>query len=244
MRKILIVALSLLLTPMTVNAGRGFAGIDLIVANGIGTALDIPTGPLTISVWFYATAIDGSEHDLFSHWQGTAGSQWIIGIGAPCSGCGATTLNYSIGCCSAISGDYGSCGIPSSNAWHNIVVTTDASTGYDAYLDGVGCGGAAYHEHRTAGGANVNIGGYNGTANFKGRLAEIGVWTAALNIHEISVLAKGTSPNNIRRSSLAGYWPLYGAGSPEPDYSGSVNNGTLTGTTVVPHCPCGFPTGN
>ena len=244
MRKLLIVAL-LLLIPGAGNAGRGFTGSDLIVANGIGTALDIPTGPLTISVWFYATVNDGSEHDLFSHWQGAvAGAQWIIGIGAPCSGCGATSLNFDIGCCSAILGDYGSCGVPSTSVWHNIIITTDASTGYAAYLDGATCGGNPYHEYRTAGGANVNIGGYNGTANFKGRLAEIGVWTAKLSVGEIKSLAKGISPNHIRRSSLVGYWPLYGAGSPEPDYSGNKGNGTLTGTTVVPHCPCGFPTGN
>lgn len=254
MKTILAIALCLALFATPLNAGRGFAGTDLIVANGIGSPLDISSGPMTISLWFYATAVDGVEHDIASHWQGiTSGAQWIVGIGTSCSGCTATGLNFFVGCCSAISGTYGSCGLAPSNSWHNAIIIVDSAGKYTGgtpsanfLLDNAGCANQAYIEHRTAGGANVNIGGHNGTANFKGRVAEFGIWNDILNSSELKSLAAGVSPSRVRRSKLVGYFPLYGASGVtiEPDQSGNLDNGTLTGTTIVPQCPCGSPAGN
>ncbi|CAM6003248.1 unnamed protein product [Sphagnum balticum] len=66
-----------------------------------------------------------------------------------------------------------------------------------------------------------------------GKLAEWGLWDAALTTAEIASLAAGVLPPQVRPLSLVGYWPLYGLASPEPDLSGNANNGTLTGTTYA-----------
>jgi hypothetical protein len=245
MRKLLVCVLAFLLTANS-YAGRGFGGSDIIIANGISTALDVSSGPITISAWFYPTDVS-SEHNIVSHWQGvTTGAQFIVTLGGSYVG-GASNNNvqYSIGCCGGFT-VYGYCStaITTGSWWHVLVVADTAgvygSPSANLYLNGISCGGVGWTENRTAGGANFNIGGHNGTANFQGRIAEVGYWNAALSPAERLALSKGVSPATVRRTSLIGYFPLYGAGSPEPDLSGNKNNGTLTGTTVAPHCPCGF----
>lgn len=57
--------------------------------------------------------------------------------------------------------------------------------------------------------------------------AHAAVWNTNLTAGEISALAKGVLPLSIRPLSLRGYWPLDGLQSPEPDFSGNGNNGTL-----------------
>jgi len=44
---------------------------------------------------------------------------------------------------------------------------------------------------------------------------------------------------NLGKSGLVLYLPLWGSASPEPDLSGNVLNATVTGATLVNHCPCG-----
>ena len=70
-----------------------------------------------------------------------------------------------------------------------------------------------------------------------GRLAEAAIHTAALSAGEMLALSRGVRPTRVRPQSLAGYWPLWGLSSPEPDLSGSANNGTLHGTSQADHAP-------
>jgi Concanavalin A-like lectin/glucanases superfamily len=77
-----------------------------------------------------------------------------------------------------------------------------------------------------------------------GRLAEVGIWDAALSVAEILALAKGTSPGQVRPLSLKGYWPLFGFPTPELDRSSGKHVANLTGTVpqvahapVAPHYP-------
>jgi hypothetical protein len=248
MRKILSLLL-LILLPVAGHAGRGFAGSDLIVANGIGSALDISSGSITMSAWFYPTTVDSSEHDIVSHWNGTSntsggsGGQFIVSVGG---GLGATnSVQWAVGCCGGL-GAYGACGTITPNHWYNVILFGNAGSTAGIYVSGyTTCSGFVdWGNSRLAGQNNFNIGGANGTPTFKGSIAEVGYWNTLLNQNEIAALQSGVSPNKIRRGSLVGYFPLYGAGSPEPDYSGNKNNGTLTGTTTVPHCPCQFPLSN
>jgi hypothetical protein len=243
----LVIIFAFALMGASAIAGRGFNGSsDIIVANGISTPLDISSGPVSFSAWFYpTTALSGSlgEYDIMTHWQGfSSGAQLLVSLGG--SETGTNQLYAWMGCCGGLS-SYVQCGTLSANHWYNVfgyqngtifsITVTQAGVGQTCtnYVN--------YTEQRTAGGANFNIGGHNGTANFPGRIAEVGYWNVALSAGEQKALSTGVSPAKIRRSHLVGYWPLYGAGSPEPDYSGNKDNGTLTGTTIVPHCPCGFP---
>ena len=122
-------------------------------------------------------------------------------------------------------------------------ITSDSTPNWTVYVNGVSLGsqvGAAI----TDGGHNLSIGqqgdGTTQCNEFVGRLAEVAIWKGAtLSAAEITALASGTSPSAVRSGSLTGYWPLYGVASPEPDYSGNVGNGTVTGSSAANHCPCG-----
>lgn len=75
---------------------------------------------------------------------------------------------------------------------------------------------------------------------FDGKLAEIGVWNVALSAGEALALGKGVSPRLIRPLSLKGYWPLWGAHSPEIDLSDNGNDATITGSvSAADHAPVG-----
>lgn len=108
------------------------------------------------------------------------------------------------------------------------------------YKDGVAIENVAGTPNTPAG--NMWLGGANdGTTGCPdASLAEAGLWTVLLTDPEIVALAKGTSPNNIRRSSLVAYWPLWGAGAPEADLSSGVHNMAITGTVpAANHSPSG-----
>ena len=63
-----------------------------------------------------------------------------------------------------------------------------------------------------------------------GRLAEIAIWNAALTDDEVLSLSKGVSPLRVDPQNLVAYWPLYGNGSPEPNY---VRNSTDLALTLI-----------
>lgn len=87
------------------------------------------------------------------------------------------------------------------------------------------------------------LAGEAGTANLDdGTIAEVTLWAeVALTASEISALAQGVSPNLIRPIGRLFQWPMWGVASPEPDISGSSNNGTVTGTSLADHAPVGRP---
>lgn len=148
---------------------------------------------------------------------------------------------------SSIAGEW-SVTAPSLNAWHAVGVSYDGSSASNNpifYLDqtkpsvtlvsqSVGTltnmAGVAYYL------GDLSSGG----AVWDGMLADFAVWNAILTDGEFFALAKGIRPYNIRPGSLAGYWPLDGIQSPEPDLSGNKNNGTLTGTKGQPGPPTDF----
>lgn len=69
------------------------------------------------------------------------------------------------------------------------------------------------------------------------RLADAAIWNAVLTDGEVSALANGARPGMIEYNNLAIWLPLEGLTSPEPDLSGNVMNGTLTGTAFAPGPP-------
>jgi hypothetical protein len=78
----------------------------------------------------------------------------------------------------------------------------------------------------------------DGSEPFTGAMADFGIWNVALSAAEFSALGKyGARPYTVRAGSLVAYFPLDGLASPEPDLSGFVNNGTLTGTAKASTAP-------
>jgi hypothetical protein len=230
-------------------AGRAFNGTtDIIIAPGIGNNVDISTGPMTVSFWIYPTVNNTTAKFLVSHGQiGVTGSQWVIMLGGLIEGNPVSSaISWEVGCCGNISGVYGSCGAaPTLNHWTHIALFVDPAGKYSGsspsaglYMNGVGCQNQAFREKRLAGGQNVTMGGLVTTASYSGSIAEVGVWNDILSLAEITALESGVPPPQIRDASLVGYWPLWGASSPEAELSGHKINGVLTGTTAANHCPC------
>lgn len=63
---------------------------------------------------------------------------------------------------------------------------------------------------------------------FGGLVAHVQLFASSLSLNQLKQVA--AFPGSIQ-NSLRGYWPLWGTSSPEPDYSGNRNNGTVTGAT-------------
>lgn len=245
--KRLALTLAFLLSLSLCWAGRSFNGSALISVPAIGNGLDISSGNFTVSAWFNATSVPTSEQDIVSHFPG----QWIIcltlcGPNAQSNG----QIQWQIGTGGPVSGVYGVCGTISANQWYAVVMTvnTGASTTtfYGAPVGGsLLCSAAnAYREQRTAGGNNLNMGGHGGTANFNGIIGEVNFWNTTLSNSQalalLSVCASGASARKFNIPQPIGTWPLYGASgaSIEPDLSGNLHNGTLTGTAQANHPPC------
>lgn len=127
------------------------------------------------------------------------------------------------------------------NTWQHAVGVFASATDRRVYLNGGSVG--ANSTSRIPVGIDAT---YIGTGNaitlpnspMAGRIAEAGIWNVELNTSEIAALAKGVSPLRIRPNALVAYWPLYGVGSPEPDYSNGGFHLTLTAApTQVDHAP-------
>src|SRR3990167_11535257 len=52
-----------------------------------------------------------------------------------------------------------------------------------------------------------------------GRIAEVGIWNAALTDGEVAALARGVCPRYVRPDALVVYVPIWGNTDPEPDLS-------------------------
>ena len=81
------------------------------------------------------------------------------------------------------------------------------------------------------------------TRNFSGRIAEVAIWNVALIQVEVEQLSRGISPLRIRPENLVAYWPIFGIGSPEPDYIGTANMAITGSPSVADHPPVMSPFG-
>lgn len=226
---------------------RNFNGTsDLITVPAVSNALDISSGPMTVSLWMYPTSV-GTEHDPMAKWGASGpGQNFLIALGSP-SLSAANQLGFVVGRLAPITGVFGAIATAiTANAWYQVTLAVDANAKYSGSpvaifsLAGAASGSnvQAFRENRTAGGVNLNIGGQQVTIpTFAGRVAQAAMWNTVLSTYEVGALQAGVSPSRIRPQSLVGFWPLYGTSSPEDDLSGHAYNGTLTGTTVATQPP-------
>ena len=118
-------------------------------------------------------------------------------------------------------------------SWRHIVVTYDgssAASGVLVYASGSSVAMTTNNDSLTASIDNniqFQVSGRAGAnLTFAGLIAYVEVWNRAIVSQE--VLQSKNYPGSITRG-LVGFWPLWGTASPEPDYSGQKNNGTVTG---------------
>lgn len=140
----------------------------------------------------------------------------------------------------------------STGSWHHIGMTFDG-TNLRVWLDGVNEGttaagnsftGFTDPSFRLCGIVGGLADGETTVTRANARLAEWAIWTGILTTNDFAMLAKGFPVSRVRPSTRLRYWPIWGASSPEPDYSG--NGGSLTLTSAPPlanHVPGGPPFG-
>lgn len=131
---------------------------------------------------------------------------------------------------------------PSAAAWHHYLYVGDRTGPTNTlYVDGslktlttFAHQGSGYGNYASAGSTTLELGTYNATQFFSGRLAEVVIWGGVtLGLAAAKALAAGASPLSVHPGSVSAYYPLFGKDSPEPDYSGKQANATLTGTSYT-----------
>jgi hypothetical protein len=122
----------------------------------------------------------------------------------------------------------------STAAWTHVCGRWDGSTS-KVYINGIEEHSVAAVTTITHQATNPTI-GYSPpfTQTFPGRIAEVAVWSEAIDARQIESIADGFSPAQVSLNNLVSYWPLYGNASPEPDIISSLN-GTVTGAAKGDH---------
>lgn len=111
--------------------------------------------------------------------------------------------------------------------WQHFASVQASLSSRIAYLDGV-AGTESTVTATTTGVNATRIGAILG-AWFNGRIAEVGIWSAALTQAEIASLAKGISPKLVRPSSLVFYAPLIRNLADEKGGASITNTGATAG---------------
>ena len=127
---------------------------------------------------------------------------------------------------------------PSSNVWHNFVVTWDGVT-VSCYLDGI-FQGTESASGTYNGTQPIYIGNWQTQEGFNGKIDDICVWNTALTQQEIQQYMD--CPPTGTESGLVGYWNFEeGSGTTAYDLTSNGNDGTINGasySTDVPFQNC------
>lgn len=226
----------LLVAALPVLPARDFDGTDDEIILPDAALWDSLTA-VTVSVWVNVDSVS-TRSDFFTRWgDGVGNSSWNLlqGVtlrraeffltdGSSYMSSGADTADLPTGVWIHLAGTWSSGG--PIRLWRNGVNTASS-------------GNLTFTTPNTAIQPRIGNTAETTPRPVNGRIAEVAIWNVALTANEMIALANGTSPSQVRRSALLGYWPLWGAASPEADLSGNRNNGTVTGAVAADHCPCG-----
>lgn len=250
------ILLLLLLTLPLLGARRFNGSSDIASANAqIGSPIYLVGGTkITLAGWIYLPAVPASQANPFG--KGTQSNnteQYYFDISAPghANQLGvhffqSTPLNHNV--------DLWWTTPLTANTWYAIAATWSSTSGFTRlYVNGaqvnfvisatgtLAGSGVGIPNWCFGGFASTGIPGVCNNSNFAGAVAEVGVWADDLTANQVLALARGASPSTIAAGphggKLVGYWPLWGAASPEPDLSGNALGATVTGTTTVNHAP-------
>ncbi len=182
--------------------------------------------PFTFSGWFNASALSSSYGAILTVGQVSAN----LGIWAKSSG----KMAYYIGTLTNQFLDPGSISV-STNTWYHVALSQTTSPSATAYVNGAVDGTISSP-------AAMNSTGWwtlndVGNENLVGATADIAIWNVDLTALEIKALAAGERPARIRPVNLLVWCPNSGLVSPEPDLSGNLANGALTGSPAAAFGP-------
>jgi hypothetical protein len=192
----------------------------------------ITAPPFTIACWFYAddTSIPMCMFDITNSGDGfqrfTLRARGAI-AGDPitfyCNTHAQTTTGYTI------------------NTWHHACAVAYDTDDRACLIDG-GSKGTDNNEQAPVGLDRMDIGRLGDSTPseyFSGRIAEVGLWDAALSDDEVAILAQGFSPPFVRPQNLVAYWPLIR--DTDDDIIGGYSMTAFNGPTVGAHPPMIYP---
>lgn len=199
----------------------------------IASGTPITTYPVTMACWFNSDTSSPTNQTLMSLGQSTSDSN-CLRIRDPADS-DVIVVSYDGSTSFAASG-----GTWSTNTWHHAAGVFAASNSRTAYLDG--SGGSTDTGNRSITMAGIELARMQFTTRFylSGMLAHVGLWDVALSSAEISILAAGASPLQVRPQNLRWYAPLH-AETHATDYFGQTltsfntpSAGTSNPRVVVP----------
>jgi hypothetical protein len=170
----------------------------------------IPTSsfPLSICAWFYPDSLNG-VHALVNLSSGNSGATLALdarGVDAgdpvAASDFRGNTFNAARTTAGYVTGQ-----------WQHGAAVFAANNFRTVYLDGGNSATNTVNNSSTATFNRIGIGIYFNATNtpsgyLDGRLAEVGIWNAALTAVEVASLAKGMTCDKIRPQNLVFYAPL------------------------------------
>jgi len=144
----------------------------------------------------------------------------------------ANRLNYQINNAGHTSPSSGS---PIADEYQVLAVTFDATADrIKFYLSGVLDPSEFTNTNTVAIGLDrIEVGANSGATGqfYTGIIAHALAWDVVLSDNEILVIQNGVNPFTIRNENQVMNLPLYGNDSPEPDFSGNGNIGSVVGAT-------------
>ena len=156
--------------------------------------------PLTLACWFYPNTFtnqgvllsvqngaNNHRHVLFANAAGINVQLFSGGVG---SGSANSTAGYV------------------ESQWQHACGVCTSTTSRTIYLDGGSDATNTTSAVLTLGNPTFSIGARLAGIFFDGRIADVGVWNAALTADEVASLAKGMTCNLVRPESLVFYAPL------------------------------------
>jgi len=174
------------------------------------TSVPTSTLPLTICAWFYPDDLIRTQA-LVNLSSGTSGSTFALDArggdaGDPVSAVDFRSPPSSFTVANTTTGYV-------TGQWNHGAAVLSANNSRTAYLNGGNSATNTTNQTSTPTFNRIGIGIYFDAANspfsyFDGRIAEVGIWTAALTAAEVASLAKGMTCDKVRPQSLVFYAPL------------------------------------
>lgn len=211
----------------------------------VGT-FSVVSSAFTMACWVYIDSFSAGRDDRFiskADGTGVANHDWMLGVGDQGGGVYKLRCRFNRDDADTL---FGSTDIASyTGQWVHAVATFNNGNG-EIFLNGVSDGTlSSFPTGNLPNNTDAVYIGNQPTSTSSapdGRIAEVALWSRVLSGNEIAALARRVSPARFS-SGLEGYWPLLGQGSTEPDYSGKVRNGSVTGATQIAHVPVQPPFG-
>lgn len=168
----------------------------------------ITAAPVTMACWFYPTDFTNFQVLMSINNIGSSFNNFRFDFSANMAGDPVTATAWDSG---GVSGGASSSGASGTSAWYHGAAVYASSTSRTAYFNG-GNTGTDTASRVPSGLNDTEIGSYRfgssaPEAFFDGYMAEVAMWSAALDAAEIAALAKGFSPMLIRPTSLVYYIP-------------------------------------